>query len=468
MLEPRSFAAGRWIGPGAGAQTLRSPVTGAPQARAGSDIPDMGALIAHATQVGGPALRAMGIHDRARMLKRLAQHLDAGKEALYALNPLTGATRRDGWIDIDGGIGTMFVYASKGRREMPDGEVFLDGGVERLSRGGRFVGRHVAVPLRGVAVHVNAFNFPVWGMLEKMAPALLAGVPVIVKPATVTSYLAEAAFRMVVDSGIVPEGAVQLVVGPTGDLLDRLGPQDVVSFTGSADTAVKLKSNGEILREGTRFIAEQDSLNASILGPDAGPGTPEFDLLVKEAAAEITVKAGQKCTAIRRIVVPEAHVDALTEALAARLAAIRPGDPAEEGTAMGVLVSAAQRADVMERVAALRREAEVVTGSDEGDPGHGPAGADAAALRGPRRGALGPRGGGVRARRHRSCPAATPRTPPPWPTAAGEASWPRCSPTTRPWRARSRSRSRPGTGGSTSTTATPRRRPRATARPCRT
>ena len=371
MLEPQSFVAGRWVGPGAGAQTIRNPVTGAAQARAGSDIADMGAMVAHATQLGGPALRAMGIHDRARMLKALAQHLDAGKEALYALNALTGATRRDGWIDIDGGIATLFVYASKGRREMPDGHVHRDGGVERLSRGGTFLGQHVAVPLRGVAVQILAFNFPVWGMLEKMAPALLAGMPVIVKPATVTSYLAEAAFRMILESGILPEGAVQLVVGPVGDLLDRLGPQDVVSFTGSADTAMKLKSNGEMLREGTRFVAEQDSLNASILGPDAAPGTPEFDLLVAEAAAEITVKAGQKCTAIRRIIAPREHVDALTEALAARLAAIRPGDPAEEGTAMGALVSAAQRADVLRQVAALREEAEVVAGSEGGDPATG-------------------------------------------------------------------------------------------------
>ena len=371
MLEPQSFAAGRWIGPGAAAQTIRSPVTGAPQARAGSDIPDMGALIEHAVSVGGPGLRAMGIHDRARMLKALAQHLDARKEALYELNTLTGATRKDGWIDIDGGIGTVFVYASKGRREMPDGEVFRDGGVERLSRGGSFLGQHIAVPLRGVAVHINAFNFPVWGMLEKMAPALLAGMPVIVKPATVTSYLAEAAFRMVVESGILPEGAAQMIVGSTGDLLDRLGPQDVVSFTGSADTAVKLKSNGEMLREGTRFIAEQDSLNASILGPDAAPGAPEFDLFVREAAREITVKAGQKCTAIRRIIVPAEHTDALTEALAARLAEVRLGDPADEATTMGALVSAEQRADVLDKVARLRAEADVVTGSDEGDPATG-------------------------------------------------------------------------------------------------
>ena len=468
MLEPQSFAAGRWIGPGAAAQTIRSPVTGEPQARAGSDIPDFGALVEHATTVGGPALRAMGLHDRARMLKALAQHLDARKEALYDLNPMTGATRKDGWIDIDGGIGTMFVYASKGRREMPDGPVFRDGGVEALSRGGSFLGQHVAVPLHGVAVHINAFNFPVWGMLEKMAPALLAGMPVIVKPATVTSYLTEAAFRMVVESGVLPEGAVQLVVGSTGDLLDRLGPQDVVSFTGSADTAVKLKRNETLLREGTRFIAEQDSLNASILGPDAAPGSPEFDLFVREAAREITVKAGQKCTAIRRIIVPREHADALTEALAAKLAEVRLGDPADEATTMGALVSAAQRADVLDKVARLRAEAELVAGSDEGDPATGLL--PPMLLRCPDPDAAHARSTPWRpsAPSPRCCPTATRRTRRRSPTAGGGASWPRSSPTTRGSPARSRSASRPGTGGSTSWAATPRARPRATAPPCPT
>ncbi len=360
MLTPSSYIAGHFIGPGKAAQAIESPVTGDAIARAGSDNIDFGASIDWATATGGPALRAMNIHDRARMVKALALMLDARKEELYAINPLTGATRKDGWIDIEGGIMTALTMASKARREMPDGPVHLDGGVERLSRSGTFLGRHIAVPLRGVAVQINAFNFPVWGMLEKLAPALLAGMPVIVKPATQTSYLTEAAFRMMVESGLLPEGAVQLVVGRTGDLLDRLGPQDVVSFTGSAATALTLRSNPRILASGTRFIAEQDSLNAAVLGPDALPGTPEFDLFVKEAAAEMTVKSGQKCTAIRRMIVPQARADAVIGALSERLSRLRIGDPADPETRMGTLVSAAQKAEVAARAAEIAAEAKCV------------------------------------------------------------------------------------------------------------
>lgn len=360
MLTPSSYIAGRWIGPSAHAARIDSPVTGEPIARAGSEGIDFGAAYDWATGKGGPALRAMNIHERARMVKAMALMLQERKEELYALNPLTGATRKDGWIDIEGGIMTALTMASKARREMPDGEVHLDGPVERLSRNGTFLGRHVAVPMQGVAVQINAFNFPVWGMLEKLAPALLAGMPVIVKPATQTSYLTEAAFRMILESGLLPEGAVQLVVGRTGDLLDRLGAQDVVSFTGSAATALALRSNPRLLAQGTRFIAEQDSLNAAVLGPDATPGTPEFDLFVKEAAAEMTVKAGQKCTAIRRMIVPEALADAVVEAISARLAAIRIGDPADPDTRMGPLVSMAQKADVTDRAAEIANDTRLV------------------------------------------------------------------------------------------------------------
>ncbi|NKX45171.1 phenylacetic acid degradation bifunctional protein PaaZ [Roseicyclus persicicus] len=355
MLELQSYAAGRWVGPDAGARVMRSAITGEPVARGGAAL-DFAAMIGHATRVGGPALRAMDFHQRARLIKALAQALDARKEELYALNPLTGATRADGWIDIDGGIGTMFVFASKGRREMVEGQIHLDGGLEQLSRKGTFLGQHVAVPLQGVAVQINAFNFPVWGMLEKLAPALLAGVPSIVKPATATAYLAEAAVRILVDSGLLPEGAVQLAIGGTGDLLDRLGPQDVVSFTGSADTAFALRSNPTLLRRGTRFIAEQDSLNASILGPDVTPDAPEFDLFVKEAAREMTTKAGQKCTAIRRMIVPARLMDPVAEALSARLAQTRIGDPRLETTRMGALVGLDQKADVEARLAAFAEE----------------------------------------------------------------------------------------------------------------
>ncbi len=361
MLSPASYAMGRWVGPGPDARPIHGPLDGTQIAVAGGAPLDMQGMIDWATGTGGPALRAMTFHERAKMLKALAQYLDARKEELYALNPLTGATRKDGWIDIDGGIGTVFVIASKGRREMPDGHVYLDGGVEQLSRNGTFLGQHIAVPLRGVAVHINAFNFPVWGMLEKLAPTLLAGVPAIVKPATQTCYLTEACFRMILDSGLLPEGAVQLIVGGTGDLLDRLGPQDVVSFTGSADTAFKLRSNPVLLRHSTRFVAEQDSLNATILGPDAVPGTPEFDLFIKEASAEMTTKAGQKCTAIRRIIVPEAQADAVAEALEARLAKITIGDPSTD-VRMGALASAGQKADVLDTLGTLQAETRTITG----------------------------------------------------------------------------------------------------------
>jgi len=367
MLSPSSYACGHWVAPGPDAATLLSPVTGAPVAYAGGAALGVVAMADHARKVGGPALRAMGFHDRARMLKALGQYLDARKEELYMLNPLTGATRKDGWIDIDGGIVTLLGIASKGRREMPDGQVYVDGGTEQLSRKGTFLGQHIAVPLRGVAVHINAFNFPVWGMLEKLAPTLLAGVPAIVKPATQTSFLAEACLRMIIDSGLLPEGAVQLIVGGTGDLLDHLGPQDVVSFTGSAATALKLRANQNLLRHSTRFVAEQDSLNASILGPDAAPGTPEFDLFIKQAAQEIIVKAGQKCTAIRRIIVPDRQIDAVAEALSSRLSATTIGDP-ETDVRMGPLVSAVQKAAVLAVVDRLAGETSRIPTGDPALP----------------------------------------------------------------------------------------------------
>jgi oxepin-CoA hydrolase/3-oxo-5,6-dehydrosuberyl-CoA semialdehyde dehydrogenase len=364
IMQVRSFAEGRWVDPGADAREIESAVTGETIARAGGGALDPEAMLHHARAVGGPALRAMTFHDRARMLKALALHLTEHKRALYDLSYATGATTKDHAFDIDGGIGTTFVYASKGRREMPDAHVYLDGAPEQLSRGGTFLGQHVCVPLRGVAVHVNAYNFPVWGMLEKLAPTLLAGVPAIVKPATATCYVTELAVRLMLDSGLLPDGAVQFVAGGLGDMLDRLGPQDAVGFTGSADTALKLRSNPNLLANAVRFVAEQDSLNASILGPDAAPGTPEFDLFVKEAVREITTKAGQKCTATRRLIVPSARTQDVIEALGARLAKTTVGDPRDAATRMGALVSREQRADVQGKVATLATEAERV----QGDP----------------------------------------------------------------------------------------------------
>lgn len=365
LLDVSSFAAGEWIAPGAGARNIASAVTGAPLAQAGNDALDVQAMLSYARDVGGPALRALTFHDRARMLKALSAHLNEHKQALYDLSFDTGATQSDHMIDIDGGIGTMFVFASKGRREMPDAKVYLDGEVEQLSRNGTFLGQHICTPLQGVAVHINAFNFPVWGMLEKLAPTLLAGVPAIVKPATATCYVTELAVRLMLDSGILPAGALQLVSGGLGDMLDHLTMQDVVSFTGSAQTALKLRQNPVILENSIRFVAEQDSLNASILGPDATPGTPEFDLFIKEVSREMTTKAGQKCTAVRRIITPTSQTEAVIEALSVRLAKTQIGDPRLESTRMGALVSNGQKRDVLEKAAILATEATRVYGDPE-------------------------------------------------------------------------------------------------------
>ncbi|MEO0381223.1 MAG: aldehyde dehydrogenase family protein, partial [Pseudomonadota bacterium] len=282
VQDIKSFAAGEWIASDDSARHIHSAVTGELIARAGSASLNVEAMLDYARTWGGANLRALTFHQRAKMLKALAVELGKHKQRLYDISFATGATQSDHLIDIDGGIGTLFVFASKGRREMPDAHVYLDGDVEQLSRNGTFLGQHICTPLHGVAVHINAFNFPVWGMLEKLAPTILAGVPAIVKPATASCYVTEMAVQIMLDSGILPKGALQLVSGGLGDMLDRLTNQDIVSFTGSADTAFTLRSAPHILENSIRFVAEQDSLNASILGPDAVPGTPEFDLFVKE------------------------------------------------------------------------------------------------------------------------------------------------------------------------------------------
>jgi oxepin-CoA hydrolase/3-oxo-5,6-dehydrosuberyl-CoA semialdehyde dehydrogenase len=342
-----------WI-PGQGdLADIPSAIDGSLIARTGSGGIDFQAMLSHARTVGGPALRQLTFHERARMLKGLGLAIMARKEELYALNPHTGATRKDGWIDIEGGAMTLLSFSSKGRRELPDAHVLLDGELEQLSKTGSFIGQHIYTPLQGAAVHINAFNFPVWGMLEKLAPTLLAGVPAIVKPASATAFLCEAAFRIMIDTGLLPDGAVQLIVGSTGDLFDHLTGQDIVSFTGSAATASKLKNHPVVLRESVRFVAEQDSLNASVLGPDAAPGTPEFDLFVKEVVNEMTVKAGQKCTAIRRAMAPAEHLDAVEAAMRDRLATMTVGDPRDDGSRVGALVSCAQRDDVRAQIGKL-------------------------------------------------------------------------------------------------------------------
>ena len=362
IMQVHSYANGAWIAPSGKLADIHSAVTGKLIAQAGSGALNFQAMSDFARNSGGPALREMTFHDRARKLKALALYLQERKEDLNQLSFMTGATRSDNKIDIDGGIGTMLVFASKGRREMPDEKIYLDGEVEMLSRQGTFVGQHICTPMLGVSVHINAFNFPVWGMLEKLAPCLLAGVPAIVKPATSTCYVTEACMRMMVDSGIFPAGSFQLVAGHTGNLLDLLGPQDSVCFTGSADTALKLRSSPRLLKNAVRFSSEQDSLNASVLGPDADMSSPEFDLFVKEAVREMTAKAGQKCTAIRRMIVPADLIDPLSDAISARLAKTVIGDPALKTTQMGALASAEQKADVLEKLAVLSEESRVVFG----------------------------------------------------------------------------------------------------------
>lgn len=368
-LQLLNYSLDRWT-PGEGnLSELVSAIDGAPVAAAGSSGLDFGGMLRHAREVGGPALRRLTFHERARMLKALGQAIMARKEELYELNYLTGATRKDGWIDIEGGAGTLFSFSSKGRRDLPDAHVLMDGALEPLSKTGTFVGQHIYTSLQGAAVHINAFNFPVWGMLEKLAPTLLAGVPAIVKPASSTSYLTEAAFRIMIDSGVLPPGAVQLIVGGVGYLFDHLTGQDVVSFTGSASTALKLRTHPTVMRESVRFIAEQDSLNASVLGPDAAPGTPEFDLFVREVAIEMTVKAGQKCTAIRRAMAPARYLDAVQQALSEKLASTKIGDPRGEETRMGALVSLSQRDDVRAKIVELETAgARVVAGDPSADP----------------------------------------------------------------------------------------------------
>ena len=358
----------RWIA-GDGLVEIPSAIDGTAVATTGSGGLDFGAMLSHAREIGGAALRKMTFHERARMIKALGLALMARKEELYELNYLTGATRKDGWIDIEGGAGTLFSFSSKGRRELPDAHVLLDGPLEGLSKNGSFVGQHIYTPLQGAAVHINAFNFPVWGMLEKLAPTLLAGVPAIVKPASATAYLAEAAFRIMIEVNVLPAGAIQLIVGGVGDLFDHLTGQDIVSFTGSAHTALKLRTHPAVIRESVRFIAEQDSLNASLLGPDAAPGTPEFDLFIKEVATEMTVKAGQKCTAIRRAMAPAQYLDAVERALAERLSRTKVGDPRAEDTRMGALVSISQRDDVRARIAELQSAgARIVAGDPDAEP----------------------------------------------------------------------------------------------------
>jgi oxepin-CoA hydrolase/3-oxo-5,6-dehydrosuberyl-CoA semialdehyde dehydrogenase len=365
LTKLQSYAMGEWVGGTGKSAELFNAVTGEVIGEASSGGLDFAAMATYARAVGGPALRKMTFHERALMLKALAKYLMERKEEFYALSAATGATRTDSWIDIEGGIGTLFALSSRGRRDLPNETFYVDGATEALSKGGTFVARHICVPLEGVAVHINAFNFPCWGMLEKLAPTLLAGVPAIVKPATVTSYLTEAMVRAMIDSKLLPAGALQLICGSAGDLLSHLGLQDTVAFTGSAATGRMLKESPAVLENAIRFNMEADSLNCSILGPDAVPGTDEFDLFVKEVVREMTVKAGQKCTAIRRTIVPAGTEEAVIKAITKRLEGITIGDPAVEGVRMGPLASRAQVRDVGENAARIRAAGELVFGGGD-------------------------------------------------------------------------------------------------------
>ena len=329
---------------------------------AGIDIP---AAILYARSVGQAGLGALTIHERALKLKELAQFLNDKRDELYAVSAQTGATRGDSMVDIDGGIGVLFTFSSKGRRELPNSNVVVDGAPEVLSKDGSFLGQHIYTRLPGVAVQINAFNFPVWGMLEKFAPAFLAGVPTIVKPATPTVYLAQAAVRLMVGSGILPAGSLQLISGSARDLIDHLDYRDLVGFTGSASTANALRSHPNVVHGGVRFTGETDSLNAAILGPDAVVGTPEFDAYIKSLVTEMTVKAGQKCTSIRRAIVPATLVEDVIAATAARIQErVVVGDPRADGVTMGALVSREQKDEVKERVRELvAAGGEIVLGS---------------------------------------------------------------------------------------------------------
>ncbi len=366
MTALRSYVSGAWTEPTEDGRPVLDAVTGEEVARVSSAGIDFGAALGYGRSTGGPALRELTFHQRAALLKSLGLLLREHRQELYALSARTGATLGDSKFDIDGGIGVLLSYASKAKRELPNDTVLPEGAVEPLGKSGTFVSQHILTPLHGVAVQINAFNFPVWGPLEKFAPAFIAGVPSLVKPATQTAYLTARLVELMAGSGLLPDGSLQLICGSAGDLLDHLGEQDLVSFTGSATTARQLRAHPAIVSRSVRFNAEADSLNCSVLGPDAAPGAPEFDLYVRQLVSEMTVKAGQKCTAIRRALVPVAVADQVAQAVRDRLAKVVVGNPAEESVRMGALASLDQREEVRRSVKALLSAGRLVFG----DPDH--------------------------------------------------------------------------------------------------
>ncbi len=364
MNTVQSYAEGRWHTGTGTPRPVYHAVTGEHIYNVSSEGLDFASMLNYGRTVGGPALRKMTFHERGLMLKALAKYLMGRKREFYELSKASGATKRDAWVDIDGGFGTLFVFSSKSRRELPNERFLLDGNLEMTSRNGTFVGHHICVPLEGVALHINAFNFPCWGMLEKLAPTWIAGMPAIVKPATVTSYITEAVVRAIIESGLLPEGALQLVSGSTGDTFDHLTGQDVVTLTGSARTGHMLRAHPSIIERSVRFNMEADSLNFSMLGPDVTPDMPEFDIFIKEVVDEMTIKTGQRCTAIRRTFVHKHQVDHVIAALKAKLDAVGVGAPYAEGVKMGPLVSRDQVAEVQGCVATLAQAGEIVHGGD--------------------------------------------------------------------------------------------------------
>ena len=357
----KNYALGQWTAGEGKGQSLFNAITGDKIAETSSNGLDFGEMMKYARSVGSPTLRKMTFHERGRMLKALALHLLSIKNKFYGSSAQSGATQLDSWIDIEGGIGNLFTYASL-RKQFPDETYYVDGEHAPLSKGGSFIGQHICVPKQGVAIHINAFNFPIWGMLEKIAVNLLAGVPAIVKPATVTCYVTELMVKEIVDSKILPEGSLQLICGSARGILESVTSQDVVTFTGSASTGRMLKSHKTILNESVPFNMEADSLNCCVLGEDVNPGSVEFDLFIKEVQREMTVKAGQKCTAIRRVIVPSNKIEDVQIALGKRLAKTTIGDPSAEGVRMGSLAGLEQREEVKDKILQLSKSQEIIFG----------------------------------------------------------------------------------------------------------
>lgn len=362
MNQLKNYINGSWVSGAGNGQLLVNSVTGEPIATASTEGLNFKEIIEYGRNIGNPALRSLSFHERGNRLKALAFHLQKKLPEFYALSYKTGATKADSWVDIEGGIGNLFANASL-RRKFPNETFCIDGESHNLSKQNSFMGTHILVPKEGVAIHINAFNFPVWGMLEKIAVNLLAGVPAIVKPATVTSYLTEAVFKEIIDSKIFPEGSLQLLCGSAGNLLSYVDSQDVVTFTGSASTGLLIKKTPAILENNVPYNMEADSLNCIVLGETVEPSDPEWDIFIKEIRKEMTLKAGQRCTGVRRIFVPANKVDAVIASLSASLSQTVIGNPLNEKVRMGSLAGETQRKEVKEQLQKLLTESSIVYGS---------------------------------------------------------------------------------------------------------